>query len=199
MPRCPYCGSEDLTPIKSWRFRIYKVTRYRCNKCGGEFNHYVNTTGRGKPEYYIPKPKVPSATSGFDHEAVKGWLVEIGEVLGYYVETEFRIRSDIHRFDVAWLLWKDDEVPIAVFEVVVGGDVDKAVQRLVYAQHKRVKGLFLVVADKGDEERARKVLKETYPWLKVEIWYPDKVKELRDTLSKYKDEIRKLTTLGRQV
>jgi len=25
----------------------------------------------------------------FDHKIVKGWLVEIGEVLGYYVKTEF--------------------------------------------------------------------------------------------------------------
>ena len=71
---------------------------------------------------------------------------------------------------------------------------------VVHAQRKlRVRGLFLVVADRDEDERAGKVLKETYSELKVEIWYVDKVKELRDTLSKYKDEIRKLTTLGRQV
>jgi len=35
MPKCPYCGSEDLTPIKSWRFRFYEVMMYRRNKCGG--------------------------------------------------------------------------------------------------------------------------------------------------------------------
>jgi predicted RNA-binding protein len=133
----------------------------------------------------------------FEHETVKDWLREIGEVLGYYVRTEFE--SGGYRFDVAWFLW-DNEPPIAVFEVVFGGDVDKAIQRLVYARRKlRVRGLFLVVANRDEEERAGKVLKETYPELKVEIWYPDKVKELRDTLSKYEDEIRKLTTLGRQV
>ncbi|KUO92830.1 MAG: hypothetical protein AT710_02125 [Thermocladium sp. ECH_B] len=76
MPKCPYCGSEGLTPIKSWRFRFYDVTMYRCNRCGGEFNHYVNTTGKGKPEYYVRiKPRlkrgVPSATSGSGHESVK--------------------------------------------------------------------------------------------------------------------------------
>jgi len=131
------------------------------------------------------------------HKDVEDWLREIGEVLGYYVKTEFE--SGGYRFDVAWFLW-DNEPPMAVFEVVVGGDVDKAIQRLVYARRKlRVRGLFLVVADRDEEERARKVLNETYPELKVEIWYVDKVKELRDTLSKYEDEIRKLTTLGRQV
>ena len=61
MPKCPYCGSEDLTPIKSWRFRFYEVTMYRCNKCGGKFNYYRNTTKKGKPEFYIRvKPKVSS-------------------------------------------------------------------------------------------------------------------------------------------
>jgi len=59
MPRCPYCGSEDVTPIKTWKFRNYDVTQYKCNKCGGKFNHYRNTTNKGKPEYTIrvsPKP-----------------------------------------------------------------------------------------------------------------------------------------------
>jgi len=59
MPRCPYCGSEDVVPIKAWKFRNYDVTQYRCNKCGGKFNHYRNTTNKGKPEYTIrvsPKP-----------------------------------------------------------------------------------------------------------------------------------------------
>jgi DNA-directed RNA polymerase subunit RPC12/RpoP len=59
MPRCPYCGSEDVAPIKAWKFRNYDVTQYKCNKCGGKFNHYRNTTNKGKPEYTIrvsPKP-----------------------------------------------------------------------------------------------------------------------------------------------
>ncbi|AFA38530.1 hypothetical protein Pogu_0503 [Pyrobaculum oguniense TE7] len=45
--KCPYCGSEDVEAVKSWEMpkRGYKVTRYRCRSCGGQFNHYV---GRGK-------------------------------------------------------------------------------------------------------------------------------------------------------
>ncbi|MFP3241322.1 MAG: hypothetical protein RXQ94_09345 [Caldivirga sp.] len=62
MPRCPYCGSGDLTPIKTWMFKIYVVTMYRCNKCGGKFNHYRNTTGKGKPEFYIRVKPRPSST-----------------------------------------------------------------------------------------------------------------------------------------
>ena len=63
----------------------------------------------------------------------------------------------------------------------------------------KVRGLSLVVADRNEEERAEKVLKETYPELKVEIWYVDKVEELRDTLSKYKDEVRIKPKLTRNV
>jgi len=46
MTKCPYCGSEDLTPIKSWRFRLYDATQYKCNKCGGKFNHYKTPQAR---------------------------------------------------------------------------------------------------------------------------------------------------------
>jgi hypothetical protein len=206
MPRCPYCGSEDLTPIKSWRFRIYEVTRYRCNKCGGEFNHYVNTTGRGKPEYYIPKPtrKVPSATPSFDHETVKGWLVKIGEVLGYYVKTEFE--GDIHRFDVVW--WDSErdfngkKHPAAVFEVQRGGSLVEALARLKHALDRwNIYGLYLVVTEEGDVERARRLvephLKGSFHELqgRLRIWTAKRVREIRDALTKYRDEVRELSTL----
>ena len=202
MPKCPYCGSGDLTPIKSWRFRFYDVAMYRCNRCGGEFNHYVNTMGKGKPEYYVRiKPRlkrgVPSATSGSGHEDVKGWLAEIGKVLGYYTKAEYE--SGGYRFDVAWLLW-EGEPPIAVFEVVIRGDVDKSIQRLLYAYRGlRAKGLFLIVANSDDEARARSLIEGTYKELKgkVDIWYVNKVKELMNALSKYRNELMKLATLGR--
>jgi len=38
------------------------VTMYKCNKCGGKFNHYVNTTGKGKPEFYIRVKPRPTTT-----------------------------------------------------------------------------------------------------------------------------------------
>jgi len=53
VPTCPYCGSSELEVQKSWRFRFYNVTRYKCRRCGGIFNHYANTSGKGKREFYI--------------------------------------------------------------------------------------------------------------------------------------------------
>ena len=135
----------------------------------------------------------------FSHEDVKGWLREVGELLGYHVVTEYE--SGGYRFDVAWWLWgSEGELPIAVFEVVIRGDVDKSIQRLLYAYRElRAKGLFLIVANNDDEARARNLIEGTYKELKgkVDIWYVDKVEELMNALSNYKNEIMKLATLGR--
>ena len=60
MVKCPYCGNEsNLISVKSWKFRGYNVTLYKCPKCDGLFNYYVNTGTTGKAEYYIrikPRP-----------------------------------------------------------------------------------------------------------------------------------------------
>ena len=36
----------------------------------------------------------------FSHESVKGWLEEVGELLGYHVVAEYV--SEGYRFDVTW-------------------------------------------------------------------------------------------------
>ena len=49
------------------------------------------------------------------------------------------------------------------------------------------------------QERAKKLLENTYPEIKdkVEILDANKIKELRDILNKYEDEIKKLINLGK--
>jgi len=49
------------------------------------------------------------------------------------------------------------------------------------------------------QERAKKLLENTYPEIKdkVEILDANKIKELRDILNKYGDEIKKLINLGK--
>jgi transposase-like protein len=64
MPKCPHCGSEDLTRVRTWRFIAYDVTQYKCNKCGRTFLHYVNTRGEGEPEeFYIWVKTRPTETT----------------------------------------------------------------------------------------------------------------------------------------
>jgi len=53
--------------------------------------------------------------------------------------------------------------------------------------------------DNKYKERAKKLLENTYPEIKdkVEILDANKIKELRDILNKYGDEIKKLINLGK--
>jgi len=57
MPRsvkCPVCGYEfEDKPLKTWKFRFYKVSRFECEKCGVKFNVYESSKSR----FTIPKSK----------------------------------------------------------------------------------------------------------------------------------------------
>jgi len=140
----------------------------------------------------------------FDHETVKDWLREIGEVLGYYVRTEFE--NDIHRFDVVW--WgserdfRGERHPAAVFEVQRGGSLVEALARLKHALDRwNIYGLYLVVTEEEDVERARRLvephLKGSFHELqgRLRIWTAKRVREIRDALAEYRDEVRELSTL----
>ena len=199
MVKCPFCNSEDLTLISSWKYSAFDVYRYKCNKCGNKFNYYK---GRNT-EFYIPKPKGQEMNKeenkevDYNHEEVKSWLQEIGEVLGYYVHPEFK--DEQYRFDIVYKLFKNKKQrPVAVFEVVDSNTVDNSLSRLFYADKNfRPKGLYLIVLDNKYKERAKKLLENTYPEIedKVEILDENKIKELRDILNKYGDEIKKLINL----
>jgi len=46
------CGAEfESEPLKTWRFGIYEVRRYKCPSCGGKFNLYWSE----KTVFTIPK------------------------------------------------------------------------------------------------------------------------------------------------
>jgi len=201
MVKCPFCNSEDLTLISSWKYGSFDVYRYKCNKCGNKFNYY-----KGKnTEFYIPKPKNQKMNKeenkevDYNHEEVKSWLQEIGEVLGYYTYPEFG--DEQYRFDIVYKLFNSEkQPPVAFFEVVDSNTVDNSLSRLFYAYRTfRPRGLYLIVLDNKYQERAKKLLESTYPEIKdkVEILDANKIRELRDILNKYGDEIKRLINLGK--
>jgi hypothetical protein len=202
MVKCPFCGSEDLTLISSWKYGAFDVYRYKCNKCGNKFNYYKGEN----TEFYIPKPKgqeikkIEDKEFNYNHEEVKSWLQEIGEVLGYYVYPEFR--DEQYRFDIVYKLSDGEtEPPVAFFEVVGSNTVDNSLSRLRHAYSKyNAKGLYLIILDNKYQERAKKLLESPSNRdikKKVEILDANKIKELRDILNKYGDEIKKLINLGK--
>ena len=200
MVKCPFCNSEDLTLISSWKYGAFDVYRYKCNKCGNKFNYYKGEN----TEFYIPKPKGQKMNKeenkevDYNHEEVKSWLQEIGEVLGYYTYPEYA--DDQYRFDIVYKLFNSEkESPVAVFEVVDSNTVDTALSRLYYAHTiLKSKGLYLIILDNKYQERVKKLLENThYKEIKdkLEILDANKIRELRDILNKYGDEIKKLINL----
>jgi len=160
MIKCPFCNSEDLTLISSWKYSAFDVSRYKCNKCGNKFNYY-----KGKDtEFYIAKPKDQKMNKeeneevDYDHEEVKSWLQEIGEVLGYYTYPEYA--DEQYRFDIVYKLSDNEtEPPVAVFEVVGSNTVDNSLSRLRHAYKRyRTNGLYLIILDNKYQERAKKLL-----------------------------------------
>ena len=82
-------------------------------------------------------------------------------MLGYYVKTEFE--NDIHRFDDVWwgseVDFRGESHPAAVFEVQRGGSLVEALARLKHALDRwNIYGLYLVVTEEGDAERARRLV-----------------------------------------
>jgi len=201
MVKCPFCNSEDLTLISSWKYGAFDVYRYKCNKCGNKFNYYKGEN----TEFYIPKPKGQKMNKeenkevDYNHEEVKSWLQEIGEVLGYYTYPEFG--DELYRFDIVYKLSDGEtEPPVAFFEIVGSNTVDTSLSRLNHAYGRyRPKGLYLIVLDSKYQERAKKLLVESQSYRdikgKVEILDANKIKELRDILNKYEDEIERFINL----
>jgi len=59
---CPICGQKfQSKPLKTWKFRLYKVSRYECPACGTKFNLY-----EGPSTFTIPKQKMSKQARGRD-------------------------------------------------------------------------------------------------------------------------------------
>ncbi len=90
------------------------------------------------------------------HTDIQEMLLEIGEILGFYAETEFEF------YDVVWR-----EVPQAsrlshVFEVQSKGNIDSAFAKLKRAYEAQRSKIFLVISGEGDLNRARKSLQREF-------------------------------------
>jgi len=92
--------------------------------------------------------------------------------------------------------------PAAVFEVQHSGSLVEALARLKHALDRwNINGLYLVVTEEEDADKARRLvepqLRGSFHELmdRVRIWTAESVKEVRDALAKYGDEVRELSTL----
>ncbi|GEM_PF-5144187 len=93
------------------------------------------------------------------HNELVRLLEIIGIELGYEVKREFSDPEGLYRYDVAWFK-HPRQVPVKIFEVIVHGDVDRALARFKHAIDIWGPGidLFLIVAFDKHYERVEKLL-----------------------------------------
>ena len=90
------------------------------------------------------------------HQTVQQIIIEIGEVLGYFAQSEFEF------FDVIWRETETSKRISHVFEVQSKGNIDSAFAKLKRAYEAQRSKPFLIIASERDTNRARKSLENEF-------------------------------------
>ncbi len=109
----------------------------------------VTVTPVKKIEQKSVKPTIEKENVSL-HSRIQDMLVELGKRLGYRAVKEYYHSPSGFRWDVAWFK-PPTVIPVKIFEVQIGGDIDKALLRLKHA-YDLFKGcdLFLVALNIED-------------------------------------------------
>lgn len=91
-----------------------------------------------------------------DHKTIQNFLVKIGEILGYYSESEYEY------YDVIWRDSMTSQRISYVFEVQSKGNIDSAFAKLKRAFDAQRTKPFLILASERDTNRANKSLENEF-------------------------------------
>ena len=161
----PQIGDDDIRAIKNGTNKNWRKAVQSAGKTLDENdflkrkNGFWTVTEKGRAI-------VEAETSGItftktddvqlSHIEIQNLLVEIGEYLGYYAETEFEY------FDVIWRETDKSARISHVFEVQSKGNIDSAFAKLKRAyQNQRTKP-FLILDSERDLNRARQSLNREF-------------------------------------
>ena len=136
---------------------------------------------RVEAEALQPEPatkRTPKSGKTLSHKDAQQMLVEIGQVLGRYAETEF------DHYDVVWRDSASAPRLSHVFEVQISGSVDSALTRLKQAYETQRSKIFLVVADERDKRFAGRRLSGSFHeiWEAVTVIGAGELQQLHDAL-----------------
>lgn len=95
-------------------------------------------------------------TETLSHQKVQELICEIGDILGYYTETEFEF------YDVIWRETETSRRISHVFEVQSKGNIDSAFAKLKRAFDAQRSKPFLVLASERDTNRASRSLENEF-------------------------------------
>lgn len=135
-------------------------------------------------------PATENGNRRLSHKDVQLLLVEIGQWLGRYAETEFE------HYDVVWRSSAQAPRLSHVFEVQIAGSVDGALTRLKQAHETQRSQPFLVIGDERDTTFAQKRLAHTFHELQdhVTVVGVGEVQRLHAALKNHVSLLRKLST-----
>jgi hypothetical protein len=139
---------------------------------------------------------VPNQLSLSRHEYLQQLLSQIGDILGYYTEVEFRESPYI--YDVIWKTFPQAQRPSIVFEVQDKGNLIEALAKLQHAKDIWGSRLFLAITGDHDQKRIEKfvapLLAGTFHRLArdLTILTPEKIEKIYEPLNSNRDLIRKL-------
>ena len=157
----PQISEQEISDIKSGENQNWRKAVQKAGKSLNE-KKYIRRE-RGFWTITVKgKELVELETSGFTltkiataettHQDIQQMLVEIGESLNFYAETEFEF------YDVIWRESRRSARISHVFEVQSKGNLDSAFAKLIRAYHNQRSKPFLIISSERDLNRARKSL-----------------------------------------
>jgi hypothetical protein len=174
----------------SWQPR-YSAGERGEGRAQREFAHLEVREGQGKGEQ--PAPEMPPLRP---HEHLKELLRQVGDILGYYPETE--VHESPYVFDVVWRTFPQAQRPSFVFEVQDRGNLIEALAKLQHAKDTWGSRLFLTITGDRDRKRIEKLvaplLTGTFHRLARDLvlLYPEQLERLYEPLNQNRDLIRRL-------
>jgi len=130
------------------------------------------------------------------HEHLKELLRQVGDILGYYPQTE--VHESPYVYDVVWRAFPQAPRPGFVFEVQDKGNLIEALAKLQHAKDTWGSRLFLTVTGDRDRRRIEKLvaplLTGTFHRLARDLvlLHPEQLEKLYEPLNQNRDLIRKL-------
>jgi hypothetical protein len=179
-----------------WRLLVQRAGRQRADK--GELkrdNALWRMTDRGRHRVAAENLQVAfddhadrPARREVSHGEAQQMLVEIGQMLGRFAQSEFE------HYDVVWRDSPSSPRLSHVFEVQVAGSVDSALTRLKHAYDTQRTRPFLVIADERSAQFADRRLTGSFHeiWEAVTVIGVGELKRLYDSLKAQTPLLEKL-------
>lgn len=155
----PSLSDADISAIKSGGHKYWKKAVQKAGKTLDENNLIQRERGiwslteKGKrlveaETSGIIFSKIETENESLSHKQIQDMLVKIGEILGFYAETEFQY------YDVVWRETPNNQRLSHVFEVQSKGNLDSAFAKLKRAHDAQRSKIFLILSSERDTNRA---------------------------------------------